>query len=120
MKNLIFLLILGLTQARPQNEAITDFRDVVEAASNDIATAVVTKTGALNFMGETAMDVTLNITNSALDILDLSDIDFEGALNDTEANIKENKIAMIEALFDAKRQVIRYKYFPTLKIIKIL
>ena len=117
MKDLIFLLILGLTQARPQNEVVTDFREVVEAASEDIATAVVTKTGALNFMGGAAMDVTLNITNSALDILDMSDIDFEGALNETEANIKENKIAMIEALFDAKRQVIRY-LIHTIKILK--
>jgi len=102
MKSLIFLSILSLTLALPQNG---DLREVLKEASEDIANAVMTKTGALNFMGGAAMDVTLNLTNSALDTI--SDIDFEGALNDTEISIKEQKIAMIEALFDAKRQVIR-------------
>jgi len=93
---------LSLASARPQN---TNLRDVIKEASEDIVTAVVSKTGALSFVGDTALNVTLNVTNSALDIL--SDIDFEGALNGTEDKVKANKVAMIEALFDAKRQVIR-------------
>ena len=99
-KGLFFLAILSLASARPQN-----FEDVVGTASKDLADVVASKTGALTLMGNSAINVTLDITNSAFDTL--ADIDFEGALNQTEDKVKANKVAMIEALFNAKRQIIR-------------
>ena len=99
-KGLFFLTVLSLASARPQN-----FEDVVGTASKDLAEVVARKTGALTLMGNSAINVTLDITNSAFDTL--ADIDFEGALNQTEDKVKANKVAMIEALFNAKRQIIR-------------
>ena len=52
-----------------------------------------------------SIDATLGATFEALP--EFPDVDWEGKLNDTEDSIKDSKVAMIEALFDAKRHVIR-------------
>ena len=97
----IFLIFTTFANARPQE----DFSEAIQETIENVDEAVVSKTALVSMLVNNSIDATFNATIKVLD--QLPDIDWESALNETEDSIKENKIQMITALFDAKRQIIR-------------
>ena len=127
MKILIHFLFLGLVSARPSfgnNKPLfaeDTLDDLLREAQDDITDAIMSKSGALSFMGETMVNLTLdsstligdltlnasNLVNEYVDQIGLDQIDFEASLNDTEESIKEKKKVVVEALFDSKREILK-------------
>ena len=115
MKFLFLVLVFGIANAKPTDELFDQetLEELIKEAEEDIQAAILSKTGALSFMGESMVNFTLNTTNLIEDYfgnLDLNvdlDLDLESSLNSTEESIKEKKKAVIEALFHAKRQVLK-------------
>ena len=97
----IFLILATFANARPQE----DFSATIQETIENVDEALVSKTAMVSMLMNNSIDATFNATINVLD--QLPDIDWESALNETEDSIKENKIQMITALFDAKRQIIR-------------
>ena len=99
----IFLITTAsiAANARPQD----NFSGVIEETIENVDEALVSKTAMVSMLVNNSIDATFNATIKVLD--NLPEIDWESALNETEDSIKENKIQMITALFDAKRQIIR-------------
>ena len=97
----IFLIFTTFANARPQE----GFSGVIQETIENVDEALVSKTAMVSMLVNNSIDATFNATIKVLD--QLPDIDWESALNETEDSIKENKIQMITALFDAKRQIIR-------------
>ena len=97
----IFLILRTFANARPQE----DFSGAIQETIENVDEALVSKTAMVSMLVNNSIDATFNATIKVLD--QLPDIDWESALNETEDSIKENKIQMITALFDAKRQIIR-------------
>lgn len=112
------LLIIGIANARPQdgvvNEDFETLTDGVEQLGKDISKVVDSKTGALVFIGGNAFNYTVDAAGAVSSGVGqasnyLNGITLEGLQNGTisaEEAIKIKKIAMIQALFDAKRQVL--------------
>jgi len=112
------LLLIGIAVARPQEGAVNeDFEtltDGVEQLGKDISKVVNSKTGALVFIGGNAFNYTVDAAGTVSSGLGqagtfINGITLEGLENGTisaEDAIKIKKIAMIQSLFNAKRQVI--------------
>jgi len=113
------LLLIGIATARPQEGAVNeDFEtltDGVEQLGKDISNVVNSKTGALVFIGGNAFNYTVDAAGTVSSGLGqagnfINGITIEGMENGTisaEEAIKIKKIAMIQALFNAKRQVLQ-------------
>jgi len=119
MKSIIFLpfFIFAIVTARPQDvheDKFDTLKEGVDETIKDISTALNSKTGAITIIGGSAFNLTADAAGAASNGLGqaanyLSNItlqSMENRLNSTEDAIKAHKIAMIHAIFNAKRSIL--------------
>ncbi len=129
----IFVLVLPLAFSRPTIHIpeLPDFPDlqlerdgsqpdtfseVIDHVSKDLTRVAESKAALVNLIAKTAVnaaaDVGVSMGASAVGVGNtvvrtVSADNIEAAINSTEDAIKDSKVAMIESVFDAKRQLIR-------------
>jgi hypothetical protein len=83
----------------------TTFGDVLTDVADDMTRVVKSTAGVVTFVGETTANAGVEAGKTAFEYVNA--IEVEAHLNATEDAVKANKVAMIESIFDVKRNALR-------------
>jgi len=119
MKSIFFLpfVIFAIVTARPQDvheDKFDTLQEGVDETIKDIKTALDTKTGAITFIGGSAFNFTADAAGAASNGVGLAGSylgnitleSMETKLNSSEDALKAYKVAIIHAIFNAKRTML--------------
>ncbi len=95
---------------RPQTKKPQTLSEVLQRVQNDTLQAVYSKAAVVQFIGETMANAAVEgsrVAGRTVAARTPNVPELEAAVNKTEEYIKKEKLAMIQRVFDLKRQIVR-------------